>query len=242
MRFVGLVLAVALTGLAACDKKADAPATAAAATTAVPAGTHWLDVAAATPDGGFRLGNPDAPVKLVEYASLTCPHCRDFHDESDADLRAKYIATGKVSYEYRNFLLNGPDLAASVLARCQGPKQFFNLMNAFYAAQREWVDPFMKMTPEDSKRIGALPQDQQAGAIARVGGLDAFMKARGMTTAEFDKCLANGDATKQLTAMRDTATNKLEINSTPSFIINGVRQEDIHTWSLLEPKLQTALQ
>jgi len=122
MRGLAFGAMLVLAATAACDKKPDTPAatTVAAATpaasTGAVAGKSWLEEMAATPEGGFRLGNPDAKVKLVEYASLTCPHCRDFKDESDAELRAKYLATGKVSYEYRNMLLNTPDMAASILA------------------------------------------------------------------------------------------------------------------------------
>ncbi len=254
-RILATVTVAALSLLAACNKPADttaatgtttatatttagAPATAAAPT----GGKNWLDEMAATPEGGFRMGNPDAAVKLVEYASLTCPHCRDFKDESDADLHSKYIATGKISYEYRNFLLNGPDLAASVIARCQGPRQFFNLMNAFYATQAQWTEPFFKLSPDDQKRLAALPQDQQVPAFAKMGGLDAFMKARGMTSAQFDKCVGDTAAAKKLTDMRDNATNNLGVTGTPTFFINGVRQEGVNTWPQLEPKLVAALQ
>ena len=245
-RVLTMVAVSALAVLAACDKKADTTATATTTTTAastpVPGGKNWLEEMVATPEGGYRMGNPDAKVKLVEYASLTCPHCRDFKDESDADLHAKYIATGRISYEYRNFLLNGPDMAASVLARCEGPRQFFNLMNAFYATQAQWTEPFMKITPEDQKRLAALPESQQVPTFAKMGGLDTFMRARGMTSAQFDKCVSDPAAVKKLTDIRDNATNTLGVNGTPTFFINGVKQEGVNTWPQLEPKLISALQ
>lgn len=243
-RTLTTVAIAALAVLAACDKKADTATatTTSTAATPIPAGKNWLEEMAATPEGGYRMGNPDAPVKLVEYASLTCPHCRDFKDESDAELHSKYIATGQVSYEYRNFLLNGPDMAASVLARCGDPRQFFNLMNAFYAAQAQWTEPFFKMTPADQQRLQALPQDQQIAAFAKMGGLDAFMKARGMTSAQFDKCLADPAAQKKLTDIRDNATNTLGVSGTPTFFINGVKQDGVNTWPQLQPKLISALQ
>lgn len=245
MRSVALGSAMLLVALAACDKKADVPAaTTSVATTTTAAGAvagkDWTEVMSVTPEGGYLMGNPDAKVKFVEYASLTCPHCRDFKDESDADLRAKYIATGKVSWEYRNFILNGPDLAASVLARCEGPRQFFNLVSAFYAAQTQWTEPFTKLTPEDSKKLAALPQDQQMPAMAKLGGLDTFMRARGMTQAQFDKCLADPAAQKRLTDMQ-AAGQTAGVAGTPTFFINGVKQDDAHTWPQVEAKLQSAL-
>ena len=254
MRGLALGAMLVLAATAACDKKADAPAptaatdtsatTTAATSTAAPAtvgGKNWVEEMVATPEGGFRIGNPDAKVKLVEYASLTCPHCRDFKAEADAPLRAKYVASGNVSYEYRSFQLNGPDMAASVLARCEGPRQFFNLMSAFYASQAEWTEPFLKMTPEQSKTIGALPQDQQLAAIAKIGGLDKFMRARGMTSAQFDKCIGDAAALKQLTDMQANAAGKLGVQGTPTFFINGVKQDGVNTWPQLEPKLASAL-
>ena len=245
MRLSGLgVSALAIALLASCDKPSAVTSNnvTAAAATATVAGKNWLEVFAETPEGGFRIGNPDAKVKLVEYASLTCPHCRDFHDESDAMLRSKYISTGKVSYEYRNFLLNGPDYAASLLARCEGPQAFFNLMNAFYAAQLQWTEPFSKLSPEDSKRLAALPTDQQISGLAKAGGLDTFMRARGMTAARFDQCTTDPKAIKRLADIRDEAVSKYQINGTPSFLINGVVQKDILTWPTLEPKLESAMQ
>lgn len=245
MRGLGLGAAAMLVVLAACDKKPDATATATTtgttATAAPAGGKDWSQEMAATAEGGFRVGNPDAKVKLVEYASLTCPHCRDFKDESDAALYSKYIAPGLVSYEYRNLLLNGPDTAASLLARCEGPRQFFNLMNAFYATQTQWTEPFTKLTEADSKRLSALPQDQQIAALAKTGGLDSFMKARGMTSAQFDKCIADPAALKRLTDMR-TKADTLGVTGTPTFFINDAKQDGIATWPALEPRLQTALQ
>jgi protein-disulfide isomerase len=247
---------LALAGLAACgdasDAKSPAPAAAPAAKPAAapatpipattPGATNWLDVTVATPEGGFRVGNPNAKVKFLEFASLTCPHCREFHEKSMATLRSRYIASGKVSYEYRSFVLNGPDFAAALLARCQGAKPFFNLVNAFYEQQANWTEPFTKLTAADSAAIQALPQDQQIKAMAMKGGLDGFMKTRGMTSAKFNQCLTDKAAVDQLTAIRNDAVNKYQLTGTPTFVINGVTQTNVYTWEQLEPKLQAAVQ
>lgn len=245
------VAAVAL--MAGCGDKSDAKAPAAAKTAvakpaAAPASASpksaadWLSVTAATPEGGFRVGNPDAPVKFVEYASLTCPHCREFHEKSMATLRSRYIASGKMSYEYRSFVLNGPDFAAALLARCDGAKPFFNLVNAFYQNQTSWTEPFSKLTSADQQEVSALPQDQQIKAMAQKGQLDAFMKTRGMTKARFDQCLLDKTAMDKLAKMRDEAVGKYQLTGTPTFIINGVTQANVYTWEQLEPKLQAAVQ
>jgi protein-disulfide isomerase len=244
-----IVLGAALLATAACgDKTADktgdatpATATAAVPVAANPAGADWTKVFAATPDGGFRMGNPDARVKLVEFASLTCPHCREFHEAAMTDIRDKYVASGNVSYEFRNFVLNGPDYSASMLARCQGPEAFFGLLAAFFNDQTTWVEPFTKMTPADSKRLEGMSEDKQIAALAELGQLDAYVRARGIPRAKFDQCLADKAALAQLATMRTQATEKYKLTGTPGFIINEVTQADVYTWADLEPKLKAAL-
>lgn len=242
------VILVAALALAACgDKKVD-PATtggdASASGPAIPppAGKSWTEVTALTADGGFRMGNPDAKVKLVEFASLTCPHCKDFHAAASETIKNKYVASGEVSYEFRNFVLNGPDYAASLLARCQGPEAFFGLLGAFFTEQANWMEPFIKLTPADQKAISAVPQDQQMAAIATIGQLDSFVRARGIPKAKFDQCLADPAATKALADLRTQATERYKLTGTPGFVINDVTQEAVYDWATLEPKLQAALQ
>ena len=86
-----------------------------------PAGQKWVDTASDTALGGVVIGNPDAPVKLVEYASHTCPHCALFAAEATGPLRDKYIASGVVSYGIRNQIHDPVDLDVAMLARCNGP-------------------------------------------------------------------------------------------------------------------------
>lgn len=238
---VSILALAGLAALAACNEKPAAPETATTATTTAVAGKDWTQVTTATTEGGFRMGNPAAKVKLVEYASLTCPHCKDFHEEAAAKIKAAYVATGNVSYEYRNFVLNGPDLAATLLARCQGATPFFNLVGAFYAAQSEWTAPFMKMTEADGARIGALAQDKQAAELAKLGQLDTFMRARGMTKAKFDQCLADPAALKAVTDTQQRAATVEGVNGTPTFFVNGVKMTEAGTWPNLEAKLKAAL-
>lgn len=246
LRFVTLA-GLALTTAACGNKTPETRATTTVATTTaattvkLPAGTDWTKVTAATPDGGFRIGNPDAKVKMIEFASLTCPHCKDFHENAFATIRDKYVASGNVSYEYRNFVLNGPDYAASMLARCQGPDAFFGLLAAFYADQTAWVEPFIKLTPEDSKRLSAMPEDKQIAALAEVGKLDEYVRSRGIPRAKFEQCVSDKGALDTLAKLRTQAVDKYKLTGTPGFIINGVTQEGVFTWEGLEPKLKAAL-
>ncbi len=265
MRGLALAALLVLGLTAGCDKKADAPAPVAAvpdqgaatasaaaapsaavaappsAAPAAGATKDWLDVRAQTPEGGFRLGNPDAKVKLVEFASLTCPHCRDFHAEAFDKIKNTYVATGKVSYEYRNFVLNPIDLAASLLARCQGAQPFFGLLNSFYTDQTTWIEPFQKLTPADNSRLTAMPQDKQTAALAELGGLDTYVRTKGLPKAKVDACLADKAGLDALLALRKQATDTYHLTGTPGFIINGKTQTDVYTWEQLEPKLKAAL-
>lgn len=248
----GPVLGFALlVTLAACGEKkaADtaAPATGTVTTTAtapatpLPAGTNWTETVVATPEGGFRMGNPNAKVKLLEFASLTCPHCKDFHAEAFETIKSKYVASGDVSYEFRNFVLNGPDFAASLLARCQGPAPFFGLLASFFRDQADWTKGFIDMPKSEQTRITALPQDQQLAAMATSAKLDGYVRARGIPRAKFDACVADKAATETLTKMGTQATETYKLTGTPGFIINGAAQKDVYTWAALEPKLQEAL-
>lgn len=207
---------------------------------AVKPAVDWLRTVAATPQGGFRVGNPDAPVKLIEYASLTCPHCGHFYTTGMAALRSKYIATGRVSYEYRSYVLNGPDMAAAVLARCDGAAAFFARADALYNQQERWTAPFAALTADDIARYANLPAGQQLAGLARAGGLDGFMAAHGMARSRVAQCLADPALQDRLSALRDNAAT-IGVGSTPAFLVNGHVIAGALTWETVEPALVAAL-
>src|SRR5881398_2842705 len=99
---------------------------------------NWTQVVAATPAGGFVLGNPKAKVKLVEYGSLSCPHCRAFDEEGVPTLLGKFVKSGQVSWEFRNYVRDAADLTAALIARCNGARGFFPLVRALYHDQPTW--------------------------------------------------------------------------------------------------------
>lgn len=244
----GRVLAVGLMlGLSACGEggdRADAAPAKAAATAQTARSTparDWNAVVTATPEGGFRIGNPDAPVKFLEFASLTCPHCRDFHKAALGPLRRDYIATGRVSYELRNFVLNGPDLAVTMLARCQGAGPYFKLVDAFYDQQPVWIVPFTKITDDDQKRMGALPRERQTLALADLGNVDDFMRLRGMPRARYEACLTDTGAVAQLERIRAEAIDKFDLQGTPTFVINGETQPQARDWPAIEALIRDRL-
>ena len=126
-------LALALAACGSGDDAADGPISGdPIAPIAAPAGQSWVETAAVTPDGGYVIGNPDAPLKLVEYASHTCHVCAQFSQEGAAGMD-EYVATGVVSYEIRTLIRDPIDLTISMLARCGAPGAFHPLANQAWA-------------------------------------------------------------------------------------------------------------
>jgi protein-disulfide isomerase len=218
---------------AAAGPTATAPASA-------PTTRDWSKLVEVTPEGGFRIGNPDAPVKLLEFASLTCPHCAEFDKAAHEELIGNYVGGGKVSYELRNFVMNGPDLAATLLARCQGPTQFFRLMKDLFVAQPDWIKRLQEVTEAEQDRMEALPPAQQTIALAEAAGLDTFMRARGVGKAKFDQCLTDEKAIDTLSTIRQQAVERHQLRGTPHFVLNGEPLPDVTTWAQLEPRLRAA--
>ena len=199
----------------------------------------WTRVVTQTPEGGFRMGNPDAPVKVVEYLSLTCSHCAHFAEEGAPQLIANHVRSGRVSLEYRNFVLNAYDLAAATLSRCAAPQDYFALNHAILAAQTQWLARVQALSAEQRQQLQALQPIQGMQRIVGWTGLDAIAARHGITAAEAGACLSNQAALDRVVAMR-TAGNELGINGTPSFAINGRLAADVHDWESLEPLLRAA--
>lgn len=205
---------------------------------AVPAQRDWSQVATRAPDGAFVLGNPNAPVKLVEYLSLTCPHCAKMESEAIAPLTAKYIKPGLVSYEVRHALRDAFDFSASLLARCAGPRGFFAVAPAVYADQQHWFDQAAKWSETAPKD---LPVEKMLPAVAHGSGLDAFYAAHGLPPARQQACLADSGERKLLTDMANEAWNRPNFPGTPDFLINGTQADSVSNWPELDAKLAAAL-
>lgn len=236
-------IALIALAAAACDKKAEQPAPAATAgpvTVNAPAG-GWSEATSQTAEGGFLMGNPDAPVKLVEYSSMTCPHCAVFAAEGVPALKANYINTGKVSLEMRNFIRDPVDVTASLLARCGGPGPFFKMTEQMYAAQNDWIAKFTGVSAAAQADIGKLPENEQYAALAKLGGLDTFAQERGIPADKAKACLMDLKARDQLVAMNKKAVDDYKLTGTPSFLINGAMVENAFDWASLEPKLKAAV-
>lgn len=150
------------------------------------------------------LGKPDAKVTIVEYASLTCPHCAHFHTDVLPKLKSTYIDTGKARLVYREFARDNLDAAAYLLARCVDPSKYFGFIGLLFEKQEQWA--FVDGDPR--------PQ------------LKALAKQAGLTDAAFDTCIADKEKLKKLAEIRDRADKDFGVDSTPTVFVNGVKIED----------------
>ncbi len=203
--------------------------------------TDWASSVSGTPQGGILIGNPAAKVKIVEFASYTCSHCKAFHDVGLPALKAKYIASGKVSLEQRSFVRNGPDFAGSLLVACLPPREALAFSGRLFAEQDALSNKFIAMTDADNQAITAMPPEQQPGRMAAIAGLDSWAAANGVPLAKGKACLAEKAAQDRLIAIRNDALTNYKLEGTPTFGINGVAVAGVYDWANLEPKLQAAL-
>ena len=148
------------------------------------------------PLGDMALGDEKAPVTIIEYASMTCPHCAAFHATTFQEIKKRYIDTGKVRFIFREFPLDQLALAAFLLARCAGPDKYFPMIDTLFQMQKEWVI---------QKPLGPLL---------------AIAKQAGMSEQAFNECLQDKKLIDGIEEVRQTAM-KLNVQSTPSFFVNG---------------------
>ncbi|MEO7786668.1 MAG: thioredoxin domain-containing protein [Sphingomicrobium sp.] len=212
--------------------------------TARTAATDWSKVVRATPSGGFVMGSPAARAKLIEYGSLTCPHCAHFDADGAPALVADYVRGGRVSWEFRSFLLNGVDVPATLAANCAGPGRFFPVVHSFYASQRDWVGKVQALSEDRMAAIQKMSQPQQFLAIGDAAGLSTLAAAQGIPVATTQACLADGAAAKRAVAVTQNAVTRLQVSGTPTFIINGIKVDTStgpSVWAVVKARLDAAL-
>jgi protein-disulfide isomerase len=152
------------------------------------------------PLGDKVLGDADAPVTIVEYASMTCGHCANFHKSTYPLLKSEYIETGKVRFIFREFPLDAVASAAFMLARCAPAEKYFDVIDIMFEQQRAWAfteNPY--------------------------NALLNFSKQVGFTQESFEKCLTNQGLLDAVNAVRDRGANEFGVTSTPTFFINGAK-------------------
>ena len=247
-----LILAAAVLASAACNAEKGGAATGPGpevTAKAVPAPNNgdWSAMVAKTTEGGFVMGNPNAKVKLVEYGSMTCPHCAHFEEAGVAPLIENYVKKGLVSFEFRNYIRDQFDLTAALLARCGGTSSFFGLTRNLYADQSNWIGKLQEADPAKLQALEALAPAQKFSTIADLAGLKQFASLRGVPRAQADKCLADEAAVNQLVQMNSDVTTQFpEFPGTPTFIINGSMVDlgtatEAQVWPTLETRIREAL-
>ncbi len=155
------------------------------------------DLADPGPESDIMVGSDKAPVTIIEYASMTCPHCAHFSETTFPELQKRYIDTGKVRFTLRAFPLDALAAAGFMMARCGGNDKYMPIVETLFAKQSEWIvkEP--------------LPP------------LKDIAKQFGIGETEFNQCLANQKLLDDIQAVRDRAAQKLGVSSTPTFFVNG---------------------
>ena len=151
-------------------------------------------------DNDFVIGDKDAPITIIEYASMSCSHCASFHNSTLNDLKTEYIDTGKVRFVFRDFPFNYPALLGSMMMRCIPNEVRYDYMNALYLLQKSWV------VRENATTMQELYKIMQSG---------------GMTKDEFDACYSNEQLENEILEGVIAAQKEFNIRSTPSFLVNG---------------------
>ncbi|WP_296720505.1 thioredoxin domain-containing protein [Erythrobacter sp.] len=235
------LLAAAPLALAGCDDAA-APGGVASGeplpAVAAPEGTSWTNTVTVTPEGGYMIGNPDAPLKLVEYASHTCGACANFAATAKPALTDKYIPTGTVSFELRNLVRDPIDLSIATLVRCGAKENMQPLSDQAWAALS---DIFAQVDANQAlyQTATTQPVDQRFVTVAQAAGLIDFFAARGLSADQARACLADTDAVQAIADASTSQSEELGINATPTLLLNGEKL-GVSTWDQLEPLLQRA--
>ncbi|GAA3699836.1 hypothetical protein GCM10022268_07430 [Sphingomonas cynarae] len=205
-----------------------------------PAGRSWAETVSKT-EQGYVMGNPNAPIKLVEYGARTCPTCGAFAREGFKPLTDNYVASGKVSFEFRDYLVHGaPDLVLTLLGTCTTEAAFFPVLEQMYANQNGFLDKLQAISPAQQQALQSQTPLQQVMTLAEAMGAIDFVKQRGIPEAKARQCLSSQARLEEVAKPTEKATQDGTVTGTPTFIINGNTVPNTVTWSQLETALKAA--
>lgn len=204
---------------------------------AAPAGKAWADVIQKTPEGGYRMGNPNAPIKVIEFASLTCPHCAEFAEASGPELREKFVGSGRVSFEFRNFVRDAIDITAAQLTRCGTPESFFPLTDQVLANQEAIFAQVQKAGEAAFNNAMKLPDAQRGPTLGQITGLTEFFSTRGISRDQANACLANPAEAQAIAKRQQADTEQYAITGTPTLVVNGEKLAAT-SWPELKAELE----
>lgn len=232
-----LPLAMALAACGSDEAATGAPSGDPIAEIPAAAGASWLETTTVSPEDGYILGNPDAPLKLVEYVSHTCGHCATYAGESAGNIDP-YIASGRVSVEIRNQIHDPLDLTMAMLVRCGAPESFHPL------AKQGWenLNTIISAAQANGEALNAAMQqapEKRYQAIAETAGLIDFFAARGLPRDTALQCLADSAKAETIATNSQTQSTELGVTGTPTFFINGSRIDGTN-WESVETALKAA--
>jgi protein-disulfide isomerase len=177
------------------------------------------DLMAPGPLPDIALGNKDAKVTIVEYASMTCPHCATFHAKVYPELKKRYIDTGKARFVFREFPLDSRAAAAAMMARCAAEDKYYPLLSVLFERQESWA--FSKGSP--------------------VAELKNIAKQAGMAEDAFDKCINDQGLLDKIEKSRNTAADKFGVKSTPTVFVNGKKVTNSSDIAALDAAIEPLL-
>lgn len=214
---------------------------------AAPAKNDWAKNPLQTSVGGFLAGSANAPAKIVEYVSYTCPHCAHFETVDMPKIGQNYVATGKANIEIRNYWRDGVDLTMSMLARCGGPKRFFANHQYLMATQQQWRPRASQITQKTASHFTAEHgtsryQDLDTLVTYMNGVFDEMQLASviapmNIKTADARKCLADKTALRQILVMTDDAIIDHAVLGTPGFLFNGTFDATIGDFDTIKARI-----
>jgi protein-disulfide isomerase len=198
---------------------------------------NWLAAISVMPGGSHALGNPNAPVKLVEYISYTCSHCAHFQEQAELPLRLAYVQPGKVQVEVRHLIRDPVDMTVALLTNCGPPASFFANHNLMLRSQKSWIAVLEKASAAQKARWVTGANLARMRAIAADLGFYALMARRGYDRPTLDRCLADLGTANRIAAQTVEA-GKAGVTGTPAFLLNGALLAGTYDWPGLDAQLQ----
>jgi protein-disulfide isomerase len=168
-------------------------------------------------NGDMVIGAANAPVTIIEYASLTCPHCARFHTETLPKLKSDYVDTGKVKFIFRDYPLDRVALAGAMIAQCAGPERYFTFLDVMFRQQASWT---------------------KGGEQEAMASLRRLARLGGMSDAQIDDCLKDKKVQDAILATSMAGQQQFQVKSTPTLIINGERHSGALPFDELEKILK----
>lgn len=181
------------------------------------------DMSSSQEEAGFInydmvMGDPNAPIEIIEYASITCNHCATFHNNVLPRIKEKYVDTGQVKIITRSFLLNAVDLQGTAISRCVAPNRYFRFMDVVFEKQTEWYNV------GEYQRLSSLHDQQTAGQMFvehSVSELSKIARQAGVNQARIDECIASEEIGEYVVSIYNEGRTLHKVTATPTILVNG---------------------